>query len=947
MEAHLGAEFRRDGHTEGGDARRLAHELELAADGDEAVGDSLLDVQQLYGEQILILQIRLNQIVHGVHQRPRGTLIIVTLDGLAGGSDDLLQRIPRLVDGVELSAGGRAELQPDGRLGSELDGRVEPQESAVRVETQGQLLLKEQAGLEYGQNALLTDYLDREAHVDAGGDGVAIRGQDGVRVDVGEIGLRLGQGIGTLAVHVVQDLLGFAAGHHGHQHLRLQLLVGGKLGGDILFNLGELCVGQLLLHVDFLGGVNVQIGNVIFGIRVAEGDVTRAVRTLFHGFDLRVEHIARQIAAFPEHDVAFVPAEIAVVEHDDLTRIQMGIAGHNQTAGNDRALGVVVPEHVIDGNLGSGGRFRGRFRLGHGGVIGHVVPEDIGQPLREFNDSGFLAEDAHRQGVNVFRLSGKLHAVLRGQGEGEAGGEARFAVDFCAVLGFAHGDFGSLAAGAGFHAEVFKRFIRAHALGQNQADGGVSVGQLDGGGGVVFLLLDLLVGSKISIEGHALLDGVGVAEARGAFLIHAPAAEGIALLVGVEFLHRLGQQVFALGEGQRLQLEAAEGLEGDDSRVRLIDEAGVERHLTVHGRQTGGGGSVFRVLIPGGKDLALEGGGRRIEVHHAAGRDFLGFNGRALGDEGHQPLGQHKVHLFAGLQLDDLGVGSGHFKSDFGLVYHGGGGADGQGADGFLHANHAQRAAALDEDFIGALYDDLGERGIRIHMEVDQVGLSLSLFVALRLFFHRGVFDMYAGDFALVQIHAAGGVQGERFGLDPDQGQILRRRNRNALRLHRVDGEIIAEDGDVAQLLCARQRVDGFLGIDGGRECNLHQLHVRFDRDLGGRINLRRFLGQIAVFREDGQIDAVVLEAQIRNALRMRGKVYVCRILDDIAKHAGNLPAGLRPGGFPGKGVHIITRFRSAVDRFGQASDAAGDDDGNRKDRRKEFSHQCLHFLSS
>ena len=694
--------------------------------------------------------------------------------------------------------------------------------------------------------------------------------------------------------------------------------------------------------------MNVQIGDVIFGIRIAEGDVTRAVRTLFHGFDLRVEHIARQIAAFPEHDVAFVPAEIAVVEHDDLTRIQMGIAGHNQTAGNDRALGVVIPEHVIDGNLGSGGRFRGRFRLGHGGVIGHVVPEDIGQPLREFDNSGFLAEDAYRQRVNVFRLIGKLHAVLRGQGEGEAGGEARFAVDFRAVFGFAHSDFGRLAAGAGLHAEVCKRFIRAHALGQNQADGGASVGKLDGGGGVVLLLHDLLIGGKIGVERHALFDGVGVAEARGALLVHAPAAEGIALLVGVELLHRLGQQIFAFGEGQRLQLEAAEGFEGDDNRVRRIDEAGVERHLTVHGRQTGGGGGVVRVLIPGGEDLALKGGGRRVEVHHAAGRDFLGFNGRALGDEGHQPLGQHKVHLLAGLQLDDLGVGAGHFKSDFGLVYDGGGGADGQGADGFLHANHAQRAAALDDDFIGALYDDLGERGIRVQMEVDHARLRFfvrfGFLVRLLLFPDHCVVDVHAGDIALVQIHAAHGVQGERVGLDPDQGQVLRLRDCDALRLHRVDGEIIAEDGDVAQILRARQRVDGILRIDRGRECELHPLNVRLGRDCGGGINLRRFLGQIAVFREDGQVDAVVLEAQIRDAIRIRGEIRVRRVLDDEAQHAGDLPSDLRPGAFPFEGVRIAARRLRTVDRFGQARDAAGGEDGDHQNRREEFSHQSLHF---
>ena len=954
VEAHPGAVFRRDGHAEGGDARRLAHEFEHAADGDDAVTESLLDSQQPYGEQILIIQLRIHQLTHTDAQLLGRPVVIIIVHGRAGGGDDLLQRFSRDANVVEVIAGGRAEFQTDGRLGGELHGSVHPQPVAVHVDVQGQPLLEEQTGCEHGQNALLTDQLDRAAHIDAGDEGISLRGQDGIRIDVGEVGLRRGQGVGARAVGVVQEFLGIAAGHHGHQHLRLQLLVGGELGGDALFGLVELLLCQLLRQVHLLGGVNVQIGEVILGIGVAEGDVARAVRSRFHGVNLRVEHIARQIAALPVHDVVFVPAEIAVVEHDDLTRLQIDVAGQNQAAGNDRALGVIVSQHVIDGNLGSGGRFRGRFRLGHGGVIGHVVPQDVGQPLRELDNSGFLAEDAHRQRVDVFRLIGKLHAVLRGQGEGEAGGEARFAVDFRAVFGFAHGDFGGFAASTGLHAEVCKRFIRTHALGQNQADGGTSVGKLNGGGGVVLLLLDLLIGGEIGIERHALFDGVGVAEARGAFLIHAPAAEGIALLVGVELLYRLGQQVFAFGKGQRLQLKASEGFEGNDNRVRFIDEAGVERHLTIHGRQTGRGGGVVRVLIPGGKDLALARGGRRIEVHHAAGRDFLGRDSRALGDEGHQPLGQHKVHLLAGLQLDDLGVGAGHFKSDFGLIDDGGGGAHGQGADGFLHANHAQRAAALDDDFIGLLYDNFGKGGIRIHMEVDQTGLSrflrlrrficLRRFVGLLRFPNRGIADMYAGNFALVQIHAARGVQGERLGLDPDQGQVLRLRDREALRLHRVDGEIVAENGDAAQLLLAREGVDGILGIDRGRECRLHPLHVFLNRDGGGGIDLRRFLGQNAVFRQDGQVDAVILEAQIRYAIRIRVQINVGCVLDDKAQHAGDLFAGLRPAGFPVEGIHIPARRPADAEGFGQARDAAGGEDCDHKNRREESSHQCLHF---
>ena len=194
--------------------------------------------------------------------------------------------------------------------------------------------------------------------------------------------------------------------------------------------------------------------------------------------------------------------------------------------------------------------------------------------------------------------------------------------------------------------------------------------------------------------------------------------------------------------------------------------------------------------------------------------------------------------------------------------------------------------------------------------------------------------DIHAGKFAFAQIDAACGIEGKRRSLDRDQGQLLRRRDREALRQQRADGKIVAQDGDVARIDLALQHVDGGLGIDHGRECSFHQLHVLFGSDGGVRINLRGFFRQISLLCEDGQIDAVILEAQIRNALRIRGKIDICRVLDDIAQHAGNLLACLCPSEFLFKGKHFAGRFLLAADHFSQTRETAGGDDCDHQDRR-------------
>ena len=714
VEADLLAVFGRDRNAEGSDDGRLAHQIDVGADGNDAIeGDH--DLQQGHGKQILILQVSLNQLLHGFHQRVGCLLIVVILVCRTVGIDDLPQRGQRLIE-VQTIAGGRIDLQAHRSLGLEQNGHIQPQESAVHVDVQGQLLLKVQIGSDGGQQTLRTVQGNRHANADAGGDGAVLRGQLDVQLGIGDIGNQCGQGVGAGAVLIVQHLLGVLAGHDGHQQLRLQLVVAGQLAGDGLFDLFELLLAQALLDVHFLGGVNVQLGDVVLGIRVVEDDLTGAVRLGFHGFDFRKQHIASQIAALPGIDGSFVAIDFAVVEYDDLPRLEIDLAGHDHLAGNDVALSVVILEDFMLGFIIGIINCIFDVRLAHGGVLGHVVPQNVGQSLGELDDFDLLAEDAHRQRVDVFRISGKLHAIFHIQGKAGAGGEARFAVDLRAALGFAHGDFRDLQASADFDIDVLQRLGRSHALGQNQADGRRAVGELDFSHGAGFFTHFLLIGGIHGVEGHALTDGLGIAEGRGARLVHAPAAEGIALLGGVQALHRLGQQIFALGKHHRLQLTAAEGFKGDDRRIGFIDEAGVQRHLPVHSAQTGDGRGVVGVFIPCGKDLALQRGVRLGVIHHAAGHDFLGFNARALGDEGHQPFAQHEIHLLAGLQLDDLGVGAGHFKGGFGLVDHGTGGADGQGIDGFLHTNHAQRAAALDDHFVSALDDHLGKLRAGIHM---------------------------------------------------------------------------------------------------------------------------------------------------------------------------------------------------------------------------------------
>ena len=937
VEAHLIAVFRRDRDAEAGDDGRLAHQLHLDAEGDQTVAHALLISEQAHCEPVLILQLVILQLLHDEAQVDDRAQVVVVVDLLTVGGDDLRQALTRLCKQIAfVVAGGRIHLHADGGLALVGDARVDPQLSGVDLGAHGQHLLQVDGGRNRGHLARRAVHADLKAQFDCDGDRIAIRNHVRVHDGLGQVGDHTGQRIGARAVLLVQEHLGLLAGHGGHQHLRLQLLVVHHLVGDGLLDPADLLLGQLLLQIHALGGVDVQLRDVILEIGIAEGDLASAVVQLLHGDDLRIQHIARQIALLPFGDVGLVPVDLAVVEHDDLIRLQLNFAAQDQRAGDDVALDFGVAQQVGDLRhlglrLGIGARvFLG---LGHGGVIGHVVPQHVGQALGELDDLDLLAEHADRQRVDIFRLIGEQDAVLRRQREGAAGHEARLAVELCAVRRLAHGDLGGLVAGAGLHAEAAGGLLRGHALGQDDRDGRRRVGQLHLGH--VAGLLDhlLLIGDETGVERHALFDGIGIAKARGAFRIHAPAAERIALLGGVQAIHRLGQKVLALGKRQRRQRATVEGLEGHDGRVGLVHEPGVQRHLAIHAAEQGHGRGVFRVLIPRGEHLSLQRSGGRAVIHRAARGDLLGLHRRALGDEGHQPLGQDEVHLLAGLQLHHLGVGAGHREGGLGLVDHGGAGAHGQGAHALLHAHEAQRAAALDEHRFGALDDDLGQLRRRIHVQIDAVGRGL---LVLRLILHHGVLDVHALDLTSGQIDAAGRVQGQGLRLDRRQGQVLHLRERQARRRQAVHRQAVADEGDVARIGLALHFVDGRLRIDYGRECRLHQPDVFISGDGRGGFDLRKLLRQVALVRQDGQVYAVIRQTQVGYARRKRGQIDICRVLHDEAQHTGNLPGRLGPCDLRLQRIHApggrtAGRARLA-DRLRQSGKAAGGEDGYHQD---------------
>ena len=928
--------LRHHGDAKGSDHTGLANQLNVDSQGNDAI-ERIPILKQRYGKQILVFQIGTDELLHGIHQRVGSFLIIQAFGCGAVGVDDLPQRLLCLVQHiVHPVAGGGLELQADRRLGLEQNGHIHPQETAVRVHIQCQLLLKVQIGRDGSHDALGRLQCNRNAHADAGGGSGAIDIQNDVQLGIVDNGGQRGQRIGVRPVLLIQHPLGFLIGHDRHQHLRLQFIVGGQLAGDGFFHLSDLLVIHQLLNIHFFRGVNIQFFDIGLGVRVGEGHFTGAVFLGGHGFNFREQHITRQIAALPCVDGGFIPVDFAIVEHDSLLRLEIHLSAHHQLAGNHGAIGAVILHNIANGAILGIIGFVLHRGFAYRGVVGHPVPQNIGQSLGELHHFDLLTENAHRQGVDILRISRKPHTVLCNQGESGAGGKAGLAVKLRAVIGFTHGDFRGLQAGTGFHCNILFRLGCGHALGQHQTDGRGTVGKFKLSDAAVVFLCLFLIGGIHGIKGHALLDGIGVAKTGGAFLIYTPAHKGIALFRGVQALHRLGQQVLTLGEHHRLQFTAAKGFKGDNCRFGFVHESGIQRCLPIHRGQPGNGGGIFGILVPCGKELPLQGGNSLRKVNHPTGGDLLGFNGCSLGNERDQPLAQYKVHLLAGLQLHHLGIGAGHFKGFLRFIDHGTSGADGQGAHSLLHTDHTQCAAALDNHLVGTLYNNLGKLRAGIHMEVDHVGLHF--FLQLFFLFHRSIMDMYTGDLAFAQVDAALSIQRKCRGLDGGQRQLLCRRNCEALRQHGGDGKVIAHDGNVARLALPPKAVDGFLRIHHGGERNFHQLQIFLGSDGRGRIDLRGFLGQIPFLCEDGQIDAVVLETQIGNTFRMRGKIDVRRVFDDIAQHSGNLLACFGPCDLLCKGKHLAGGLPVTASHLCEACKADVGNRGDHQDHRNDSS---------
>ena len=901
VEADLLAVFRRHRDAEGSHDSRLAHQFDIDADGDDTV-EGIHELQQGHAEQILILQISIDQFLHGIHQRVGRFLVIVALHGCAVGLDDVFQRgLCRTKDIIHAVAGGNRDLQAHRSLGLEQNGHVHPQESAVQVDVQGQLFLEVQIGCDRNQQTLRAVQGHGNTHTDAHRGGAVLDGQLDIQLGIGHIRYYPRQGIGTGSILIIQHALGVLTGHDGDQHLGLQFVVGSQLAGDGLLDLRDLIVRQPFLQVHLLGGVHIHFGNVVLRIRIEEGHLGGAVGKALHRLDFREKRITRQVSALPGIDRGFIPVDFAVVEHNHLLRLEIHLAGHDQLARDHIALGVMILHYAVFRAVLVIGDVVFLVRFAHRRIARHLIPQHIGQALGELDNLDLLAEHAYRQGVDIFRISGVLHAVFHIQGKGAAGGEARLAVNFRAIIGFAHGNFGRLHAGADLHGDMAKRLGCGHTLGQRQGDGCRAVGKLKLGHSAGVNLFLLLIGGIHGIEGHALIYGIGVSEGRGAFLIHAPAAEGITLLGGIQVFHGLGQQILSLGKHHGLQFAPAEGFKGDDRRFGFVHEAGIQRHFPVHAAQTGYRLGICSVFIPRGKVLALKGGDGFGVIHKSAGRNGLGFHGRAFGNEGNQPLVQHKIDLLARLQFHCLCIGAGHLDGLFRFIDDRAGGADGQLADSFLHANYAQRAAALNQHLVGALDNHLGQLRAGIHMEVNQV----CFLTVLCFILHRGVVDVHTGKFALAQIHTAGRVQGNSVALDGGQGQIPGRSHSKTLRQHRGHRQVVTHDDKIAHINLAPVHINDGLGIQHRRESRRHQAHIIVGRDGRRRINLRELLRQIAILGQDGQINAVILKVQVCNALRIRGQINIGRVLDNKAQHSCNLLAGLRPGDFLFKGKHI------------------------------------------
>ena len=675
LEANLLAALHHELHAKGGEHADLAHQIQLRRQGDDAV-EVHDDDEQRNLKQIHIAQFRLHDGLHGLHDAIHG-LLIIALEAV--GLDQIFQRLQRLAEVRLAVAAGHGHFQLDPRGGGQPEGSVDPDAAGLHVHVHFDLF-GEGHGRRDGHDRLRpVRQRDGQADGHARRHGIAGNADDRRNLDLAGLRCHCRQRIGSLSVERVQLVLRVLRGHYGDQHLGAQLVVAANLRGHRTLDLLNVLFVQNLFEIDLARRVHVQIRHIVHGIGVQETN-GKAVVGRFRRNDLNEHDIAVERALRPAVDVLLVRVDAAVVEADDLVRFKAAVAGVQQGTGD--VFAVLVLRHQLQRS--------------------HVVPEQILNVVAEDDRFHLLAIDAHQQCVDGFVVIHKAQTLAQYNGEAGAGLKAALsvlligvAVQGKAVSGALHAHGGLGNAAAGFDGDQLLHRLRVHVLRRDDLNGRqpVRVVQLGRVGLAGFLLR--LVGIEHGVQRHILSDRIRIAEALLAGLVEEPAAEGAAVHGRVDLIHRLAQQILALGKDQRRKLGSAHGVKCNRHAVVGIDKARVERHLPVDQHQRGAGHGVIRVLVPRRENLALAGGFNGRKIDDAAGQHGQRFDRRALRHKADDIAGQHQHVVRARLNGALLAVGIGDSDGAFRLVLNRAGGPDGQLPCLALHMHDAQGHAAL------------------------------------------------------------------------------------------------------------------------------------------------------------------------------------------------------------------------------------------------------------
>ena len=701
--------------------------------GDDAVeGDTQL--QQQHVEQVVILQRGGHDVVHGVHQVGHGGIVgfvIVFADSL--GLDDLLQSLLGFGEDAHIPAGGGADGQLDFGGGANGNGHIDPNRAAVHVHFHAYGLGEGQGRLHRQDDPPVLHDGDGGGNADPGGYLAAGNGKRHRGLAGHQPGGSPRQGINALAIEFIQLLLGFRSGHHGNQHLGLQFLVIFHLTGQVSRQHIQVILGQFAFQAHILGGVHIKLRQVILRVGVGKADIGAAFRS-FAFQNLGEEHVAVEIALGVGGYILLVPADLAVVEGDQVAFVKSDLAVQDDAAGQVLGLlellgifALLVQDLLIPGRGGFG---KGGLRLflfldlGDGLIVHNIVPEDVVQVLGEDDVLDLLFVNGYHAGVGVVGTVHKAHAVGQLDGKGGAGLKALLAVLFvaaavegeAAVAGY-RGDGGLRDTGAGDQLDAAQQLLRGHGPGHPQRDAAPPVQVFKGRDVAVLGYLLGLVGYKVGVQGDVLGDGLAVGEDLRASFVRAPAAEGIALLLGADLLDGPGQQGFALAQGQGFQRLAAHGVQGDMDGFSLRDKPGVQGGLPFRRRVEGAGLGQVLVRIPGGEHIAFLGGVLLREGENITRLGGFRPVNLAVRHEEDQEGRQHRLLLRARLQ--GLGAAVGGFQGHGALAFvqHG---AVGRRQNAFRvpgDPNKAQGAVALDAEAAVTLQNDLRDPGVFVQTQ--------------------------------------------------------------------------------------------------------------------------------------------------------------------------------------------------------------------------------------